>query len=466
VNTQAVGTGEKHLTLTEIRVYYTPTGPQVSITNKPANANVTAGDTAQLTATTTEGTITWSSSNAAATVDPTTGAITFNQVNEATNVTITASATGSGVTATDTVTYTVSPFTINGKSGINTNQSEDTSLTLSANASATWSSSDTSVAEVNSTTGEVTFTGNGEVTITAAHGGATDSITFNVSSTPFNASVEPETIHNGMTADLSTDPTLTGVTWSVKNSGDADKVTISGNEVTALVDNADVVLVASRGTASTEVTLHIRPLLVTYNGDNITPTNLTSGVNSSLPVVNVVGNSSGTSTDPDVAWYDPATNTIRTGEKVGSTEITITDQGTSLTFTVNVEVNEADSNVPTTAEKVADITISASNNWWSNTLNDLPKTDGNGNTYKYFIKETSTGAYIPVSYSTGQGGTPLNEGITNLVLTNSSVHTEEIELPETGGQGTAKIYVAGGVMMLLAAAGYVYFKRRVSGKSV
>lgn len=460
LNAQVVGSGQKHLTLTEIRVYYTPKGPQVSITNKPANANVIAGDTAKLTATTTEGTITWSSSHAAATVDPTTGEITFNQVNEATNVTITASATGSGVTATDTFTYTVSPFTINGKSGINTNQSEDAELTLSANASASWESDNTNAATVDRTTGKVTFIGNGEVTITATHGGASDSITFNVSSKPFSAKVEPETIHNGMTAVLSTDPTLTNVTWSLKNPEDADKVTISGNEVTANCDNADVILVASRGTASDEVTLHIKPMLVTYNGGDNTPTNLTVGVNSSIPVVNVVGASSGGSSVPDVAWYDPDTHTVRTGEKVGTTIITIEDEGQTLTFTVNVEVEEAESNIPTSAEKVADITISADNNWWSSTLNNLPKTDGKGNTYRYFIKEEKTGNYIPVSYSTSQGGTPLNDGITNLELTNSSVESEEVELPEAGGQGTSKIYMAGGVIMLLAAAGYLYFKRR------
>ena len=263
-----------------------------------------------------------------------------------------------------------------------------------------------------------------------------------------------------MTAVLSTDPTLTNVTWSLKNPEDADKVKISGNEVTANCDNADVILVASRGTASDEVTLHIKPMLVTYNGGDNTPTNLTVGVNSSIPVVNVVGASSGGSSVPDVAWYDPDTHTVRTGEKVGTTIITIEDEGQTLTFTVNVEVEEAESNIPTSAEKVADITISADNNWWSSTLNNLPKTDGKGNTYRYFIKEEKTGNYIPVSYSTSQGGTPLNDGITNLELTNSSVESEEVELPEAGGQGTSKIYMAGGVIMLLAAAGYLYFKRR------
>jgi len=449
--------------LNEIRFYYTPT-VTISIDDP---GDVVAGDTTTLTATDSTGTVTWSlvdSNGAPAAYDFAT--ITSGGV-------LTTSGTGTiyvkaqDSASSDTRPITISPFTINGKSGISTDQTEDTSLMLSAKAPTTWESSNTNVATVNSTTGEVTFVGNGEVTITATHGGVSDTITFNVSSKAFSAEVEPEIIHNGMTANLSTDPTFTdAVTWSVKNSGDSEKVTISGNNVTANVENADVVLVASRGTASDEVTLHIRPMLVTYNGSDITPTNLTSGVNSSIPVVNVVGASSGTSTDHDVAYYDSDTHTVRTGEKVGSTEITITDAGQTLTFTVNVEVSEAESNIPATAEKVADITISADNNWWSNTLNDLPKTDGNGNTYRYFIKEESTGAYIPVSYSTAQGGTPLNDGITNLDLTNSSVQTEEVELPEAGGQGTVKIYMAGGVMMLLAAAGFVYFKRRGCGRQI
>ena len=446
------------INITEIRFYYTPVGPDITLT-PPDSTRKIAGDELTLNATASEGaTVSWSSSDESVASVDNNGKVTFVGAGA---VTITATATDtSGNTKDAAVDFTVSPFTINGKSGINTNQSEDAELTLSANASASWESDNTNAATVDRTTGKVTFIGNGEVTITATHGGASDSITFNVSSKPFSAKVEPETIHNGMTAVLSTDPTLTNVTWSLKNPEDADKVTISGNKVTANCDNADVILVASRGTTSDEVTLHIKPMLVTYNGGDNTPTNLTVGVNSSLPVVNVVGASSGGSSVPDVAWYDPDTHTVRTGEKVGTTIITIEDEGQTLTFTVNVEVEEAESNIPTSAEKVADITISADNNWWSSTLNNLPKTDGKGNTYRYFIKEEKTGNYIPVSYSTSQGGTPLNDGITNLELTNSSVESEEVELPEAGGQGTSKIYMAGGVIMLLAAAGYLYFKRR------
>lgn len=445
-------------TISEIRFYYTPVGPDITLT-PPDSTRKIAGDELTLNATASEGaTVSWSSSDESVASVDNNGKVTFVGAGA---VTITATATDtSGNTKDAAVDFTVSPFTINGKSGINTNQSEEAELTLSANASASWESDNTNAATVDRTTGKVTFIGNGEVTITATHGGASDSIKFNVSSKPFSAKVEPETIHNGMTAVISTDPTLTNVTWSLKNPEDADKVKISGNKVTAKCDNADVVLVASRGTASDEVTLHIKPMLVTYNGGDNTPKNLTVGVNSSIPVVNVVGASSGGSSDPDVALYDPDTHTVRTGEKVGTTIITIEDEGQTLTFTVNVEVEEAESNIPTSAEKVADITISADNNWWSSTLNNLPKTDGKGNTYRYFIKEEKTGNYIPVSYSTSQGGTPLNDGITNLELTNSSVESEEVELPEAGGQGTSKIYMAGGVIMLLAAAGYLYFKRR------
>ena len=417
-----------------------------------------AGDTASLEATTTEGTITWSSSNAAATVDPDTGAITFNQVSEATNVTITASATGSGVTDTDSVTYTVSPFTINNKSTINTSQSEGNGLQLSANASATWSSDNTSVATVDSS-GNVTFVGNGTVTITATHGGATDTITFNVSSQPFTAEITPDTIHSGMTATLSTDPSLTNVVWSLKNSGDSGKVTISGNTVTANVENADVVLVAERGDASTEVTLHIRPMMVTYNGGDIIPTSLTMNVNSSIPVLNVVGASSGTSGDTDIAYYDPVTRTVKTGEKIGETSITITDSGSTMTFTVKTEVNEASANVPVGAQKIQDITITSDNNWLSDTISNLPKTDGKGNTYRYFIKEESTGSYIPVAYSTSEGGAVLGDSVLQLDLTNAATQSP-VTLPESGSTGTRLYHTLGALMLLLVAAGYAEFKRR------
>ncbi len=454
--TQAIDTSNNsEIPLTEIRFYYTPVGPDITIT-APDSTSKIAGDEITLTANPSAGaSVSWSSSDEnVATVDST-GKVTFIGAG---SVTITATATDtSNLTKDASVDFTVSPFTINNKSTINTSQSEGNELQLSANASATWSSDNTSVATVES--GNVTFVGNGTVTITATHGGATDTITFTVSSHPFTAEITPDTIHSGMTATLSTDPSLTNVVWSLKNSGDSGKVTISGNTVTANVENADVVLVAERGDASTEVTLHIRPMMVTYNGGDIIPTSLTMNVNSSIPVLNVVGASSGTSGDTDIAYYDPVTRTVKTGEKIGETSITITDSGSTMTFTVKTEVNEASANVPVGAQKIQDITITSDNNWLSDTISNLPKTDGKGNTYRYFIKEESTGSYIPVAYSTSEGGAVLGDSVLQLDLTNAATQSP-VTLPESGSTGTRLYHTLGALMLLLVAAGYAEFKRR------
>ena len=177
--------------------------------------------------------------------------------------------------------------------------------------------------------------------------------------------------------------------------------------------------------------------------------------------MNIVGASSGTTGDEDVAYYDPETQTIRTGDKVGEAIITITDEaGGSLTFKVKTEVTEANANIPAGAKKVQDITIYSVNNWLSSTVSGLPKTDGQGHTYRYFIREQATDSFIPISYSTNSQGAELGDTVVQLDLTNASQQSESVILPESGGSGTRIFYIAGALLMLLSAAGYLMWKRR------
>jgi hypothetical protein len=455
--------GSNPCNLQWVRFYYIPTGPTVTIQDKPTGVvNVISGDTTSLSATTTGGTISWSSSdNDVATVDSN-GNITFKQVSAATNVTITASATDAGTTNSDSVTYTVTPFSITDKANIATNQTEGNTVDLDANASASWSSSDTTVETVATVdaNGVVTFTGNGTVAITATHGGATDTISFTVSSLGFTPTVTPGTVHVGGTATLGAD--LAGVTWAIKPTGNTGTAELTGNTVTA-TGVGDVTLIGTRGSVTQEVTLHIASMKVTYNNEDIIPDILTVNVRSSIPVVNVVGTSSGQTTDDQIAVYDPATRTVTVGEKVGEATITITDEGGgSLTFKVKTEVTEASANIPSTAEKVQDITISTTANWLSSAVSGLPKTDGLGHTYRYFIKEEATGAFIPVAYSTSGQGAELSDTLTQLSLTNASQQSESTTLPESGSTGTRIYYLSGAMLLLLAAAGYATYsiKRR------
>ena len=203
-------------------------------------------------------------------------------------------------------------------------------------------------------------------------------------------------------------------------------------------------------------------MTVTYNGADIIPASLTLNVNSSLPVNNIIGGVQEYTpyTADAIAWFDPETNTVKTGEKKGEASITIRDAGEELTFTVKVVVEEASDNIPKSAEWVRDITISAGTNWQSETVRNLPRTDGKGNTYRYFIKEEKTGSFIPVAYSTSEGGAELSDALTLLDLTNNVTEDVSVTLPESGGRGTKPYYIFGGLLLIMSITGYAAYKRR------
>lgn len=457
INTQAVGTNGKHLILKEIRFYYTPV-VTLEIT-KPDE--IIAGDTdIQMTATGNSGTVKWSL------VDENveTTSYSFATITEDGKISTTGSGTIYVMAQDDTTSVvssaiTITPFQITNKPAEVT-VLEDSKFTPVTNATTdvTISVGEGEPAIVNGA--EVTFTGNGTVTVTAKHGAATDSITFTVNSKKFAINVEPDYkyIHKGMTITLTSNPT--GAEWAVKNSDDAEKVKIDGNQIIANVENADVVLTGTRGSESSDYTLQICPLSVNLHGSDVTPNLYTMNVNSIVPFENVVGNLNINNDGGGLIVYDEDTNTIRTGEKTGEAEISVSDAGQTLTFRLKVEVTQAEPNIPSTATKVQDITISTTNNWISSVVSGLPKTDGQGHTYRYFIKEEAIGAFIPVAYSTSSEGAALQETPITLDLTNSATQSTSTTLPEAGSTGT-KFYTAiGGIMLILSAAGYTTIKRR------
>ncbi|MCR5111521.1 MAG: Cna B-type domain-containing protein [Ruminococcus sp.] len=443
--------------LQSVRFYYTPV-VTLEIT-KPDE--IIAGDTnIQMTATGNSGTVKWSL------VDENgeTTSYSFATITEDGKLSTTGSGTIYVMAQDDTTSVvssaiTITPFQITNKPAEVT-VLEDSKFTPVTNATTdvTISVGEGEPAIVNGA--EVTFTGNGTVTVTAKHGAAADSITFTVNSKKFAINVEPDYkyIHKGMTITLTSNPT--GAEWAVKNSDDAEKVTIDGNQIKANTDNADVVLTGTRGSESSDYTLQIRPLSVNLHGSDVTPNLYTMNVNSIVPFENVVGNLNINNDGGGLIVYDEDTNTIRTGEKTGEAEISVSDAGQTLTFRLKVEVTQAEPNIPSTATKVQDITISTTNNWISSVVSGLPKTDGQGHTYRYFIKEEATGAFIPVAYSTSSEGAALQETPITLDLTNSATQSTSTTLPEAGSTGT-KFYTAiGGIMLILSAAGYTTIKRR------
>lgn len=168
-----------------------------------------------------------------------------------------------------------------------------------------------------------------------------------------------------------------------------------------------------------------------------------------LEAENVNGSVTWTSSDPAIATVDSNGKVI--GKGFGTVTITATDDDGIATYQIRVEP------IPKDAEFVDTITIEKSN-YWEAEVNNLPKVSPNGIPYVYYIKEVDSNQYIPLSY-TGNG-TKLGNNVPTITVTNKLTKN----LPITGGRGTEKIYMAGGVMMLLAAAAYAMFKRREFGK--
>ena len=335
----------------------------------------------------------------------------------------------------------------------------------SEGATVKWSSLDTTVATIDEDTGNVTFHKEGTVTIKAI---ATDSsgntneatITLTVlSGEAFVARITPDTIHKGGTATLSADKT--GILWKSEDTS----IELNGATVTAKQNADSVEITGRRGDTEKKVYLKIVPMTVQYKGREISEGNIEMNVMSSLPVNGILGNVVVDSSDNSVVYYDPDSKTIRAGETEGTATITITDNaGTAGTGTVTLTVttikSKAEPEIPENAEKVQDITITKDDGWKSAVIEDLPIDDGNGHNYRYFIRETSTGSYIPVAYTSN--GLELDRYSTaHLALANAVEETSSpVTLPESGSTGTKLYYVFGGILLMLTAAGYTYTKRR------
>ncbi|MBL0309112.1 MAG: Ig-like domain-containing protein [Bacteroidetes bacterium] len=180
----AVGAGTANIT-------YTVSGCGSTVTAFKAvtvNANVTAGTVSGTNPLCVNGTATylsngtsggtWSSSNTSvATVNPSTGAVTAAGAGTA-NITYKVnSGCGSPVTASKTLTVTtnVTAGTVSGTSPLCVNATA--SYMTSGTSGGTWSSSNNSVATVNSSTGVVTAVGAGTANITYTVSGCGSTVT-------------------------------------------------------------------------------------------------------------------------------------------------------------------------------------------------------------------------------------------------------------------------------------------------
>jgi uncharacterized protein YjdB len=255
--------------------------PVASVAVSPSSASVVVGNTQQLSAVTKDSTgailtgrtVTWSSDNAAATVDAN-GLVTAAGVGTAT---ITATSEGKSGTSVITVTLvpvatvTVTPATASIMAGA-TQQLAATTKDANGNVltgrSISWSSSNVAVAIVNATTGLVTgVAAGGPVTITATSEGKGGTASVTVTPVPVaTVTVTPSTATvavggtQGMSATLrdANNNVLTGrvVAWN-SNAPSVASINSSNGVVTGVASGSAMVTATSEGksgTASVSVT--------------------------------------------------------------------------------------------------------------------------------------------------------------------------------------------------------------------
>ena len=239
---------------------------------------LTVGNTTTLTAmvlpeNATNKSVTWSSSNTGvANVDSSTGVVTAVASGD---VTIIATATdGSDVKAECTVTVSepekvlVTSITINGTTTLTVGNTITLTATVlpenATNTTVTWSSSDTSVASVDSTSGLITAHAAGTTTITAtAADGSNVTGTCTVTVSAANVPVTSITL-NPTTLNLKVYETGTIAATVTENASDETVTWSSSDETIATVDSTGKVTAVGAGTATITATAN--------GGTNVTAT--------------------------------------------------------------------------------------------------------------------------------------------------------------------------------------------------
>jgi len=332
------------------------------VTLNKSSVTINPGSTSQLTATTTpsnatNGAVSWTSSDA--------GVATVNSEGLVTAVsggtcTITATAKdGSGVSSTCTVSvpYWVTDITLSSSElSINAGAAGQLAATISpsnaTNKAVTWSSSDTSVATVNSN-GVVTGVSRGTCTITAtAKDGsgkyASCAVTVNQLVTGITLNYSTKTIVVGTTAQLAataspSNANDTSVTWS---SSDTSVATVSNNGLVTGVANGTCTITATANdgsgkSASCTVTITTLVTGITLSSSTLT---VNAGATSQLTATASPDNA----TDKTVTWSSSDTNVatvnssgVVTGVSRGTCTITATAKdGSGKSASCAVTVNQ------------------------------------------------------------------------------------------------------------------------------
>ncbi len=284
---------------------------------------------------------TWTSSNTAvATVNGTTGVVT-PVTSGNTTITYTVSNICGNSSTTQVVTVTALPNagTVSGTASVCAGAS--TTLSSNGNSGGTWSSSNTSIATVNPSTGVVTAVAAGNATITysvttgCGSSTASEDITVNPLASAGTIS-GPDAVC--VVASINLSSGIAGGTWS-SNSPTIATVDNFGKVTGVAAGNATITYTVSTscGTnvASYNVTVNAAP-----NAGIIPGTVSSVCVGSSILLTDVGGMTNGIwrSVNPARATVDPATGVV-TGVSAGNTIIAYTVTNSCGTSSANLPIN-------------------------------------------------------------------------------------------------------------------------------
>ncbi|MGY3781689.1 SpaA isopeptide-forming pilin-related protein, partial [Streptococcus gallolyticus] len=136
----------------------------------------------------------------------------------------------------------------------------------------------------------------------------------------------------------------------------------------------------------------------------------------------------------------------------------------SITYDV-IQVATAEDGTSTESTYKSGETLSHDDNW-TKTYTELPVsgTDSSGNavTYTYYVKENAISGY-DTSYTNSNNNVPTEEAADMAIASDSATVTikntaqKQYDLPETGGNGTQRYYLAGALLSLFAIV-FLIFK--------
>lgn len=364
----ATGPGNASITATaegknDVATITVTQAPVASVSITPSPLSMSVGQSTGLTALVRDDagnllsgrTVAWSSSNTAvATISPS-GVVTAVAAG---TTTITATSEGKSGSATVTVTnFAVATVNVQPQSNtIIQGSSVQLSATLTdvngapaTNRAVSWSSSNNSIATVNSS-GLVSGVAVGSVTITATSEGKTGSATVTVQPKPVaTVTVTPATVslNPGQTAPLNvvlkdqSGAVLTGrtIAWTTSNSAVA--TVSSTGTVTAVGGGTATITATSEGKSGTSV---VTVTLIPVGSVAVSPTSASIPATTTLGLNVVVKDINGTVvTDRVVTWTSSNTSAatvsssgVVTGVAIGTATITATSETKSGTATVTV----------------------------------------------------------------------------------------------------------------------------------